>query len=109
MINSLPTHRHEDDRRVLTEWVRDFPLRTCKALEVKQDSILGDHFHKEKDEVFYLLKGSGFVTLDSDRTELKVGDVIYAARGVKHTFELAKDSILLEAGNKPFDPTDDYK
>ena len=108
MINSLPTHKHEDNRRILTEWVMDFPLRTCKVLEVKEDSTLGDHYHKEKDEIFYLFKGSGEVTLAGTTELLKEGDIVFARRGIKHTFKLKKDSILLEAGNKPFDKSDDY-
>lgn len=108
MINSLPVHKHDDDRRTLTEWVKDFPLRTCKVLEVKQDSRLGDHYHKEKDEIFYLLKGHGFVTLGDKTDELRQGDIVFAHRGTKHTFELKKGSILLEAGTKPFDKSDDY-
>lgn len=109
MINSLPTHKHSDDRRILIEWIKDFPVRTCKALIIKKDCMLGDHYHKNKDEIFYLLYGSGEVTLNGETEKLKEGDIVFAGRGIKHTFKLKKQSILLEAGTKPFDPKDDYK
>lgn len=109
MINSLRVTKHEDDRRILVEWVKDFPFRTCKAILVKKDSTLGGHLHREKDEVFYLLRGSGQVKLDNEESPLHEGDIVFAGRGIKHTFKLVKDSILLEAGSKSFDPKDDYK
>lgn len=108
MINSLPVHKHSDDRRILIEWVKDFPVRTCKALVAKKDCVLGDHYHKEKDEIFYLFFGEGEVTLDGKTEKLKEGDIVFAERGQKHTFKLKKHAILLEAGTKPFDENDDY-
>ena len=109
MINSLPTEKHADERRILIEWIKDFPIRTCKAILLKKDATIGDHYHKEKDEIFYLLYGSGEVTLDGVTEKLKDGDIVFAGKGTKHTFKLKKNSILLEAGTKPFDKEDDYK
>lgn len=109
MINSLPIHRHIDKRRILTEWVKDFPVKNCKALETLEDCELGNHYHKEKDEIFYLFKGSGEVTLNGLTEPLNEGDTVFVGRETKHTFNLKKGSILLEAGTKPFDKTDDYK
>lgn len=109
MLNSLPVHIHEDNRRKLIEYVADMPIRTCKALVVKEDTVLGDHYHKLKDEIFYLLKGSGTVTLDGVTSPFNENDIVHAKAGVKHTFNLLEGSILLEAGTEPFDATDDYK
>lgn len=109
MINSLPVDTHEDDRRVLVEWVKDFSLRTCKVIILKKDTSIGNHYHKKKDEIFFLLQGKGEVELDGEREPLKLGDVVFAGKGTKHTFHLIEGSILLEAGTKPFDKSDDYK
>lgn len=109
MINSLPVETHEDDRRVLIEWVKDFPLRTCKVIILKEDATVGNHYHKKRDEIFFLLQGKGEVELDGKREALKLGDVVYAGRGTKHSFHLVSGSILLEAGSKPYDKKDDYQ
>lgn len=109
MINSMPVHRHVDHRRILTEWVKDFHVRNCKVIETLEDCELGNHYHKEKDELFYLFKGSGVVELDGKAEPLEEGDTVFVGRETKHTFKLKKDSILLEAGTKPFDKSDDYK
>lgn len=109
MINSLSTQLHEDERRLLIEWVKDFPVKNCKALIVKEKVPLGDHYHKNKEEIFYLLCGAGEVILDGISTPLVFNDIVHVKRGVRHTFLLESGSILLEAGTEPFDPTDDYK
>ena len=109
MINSLLTTRHDDERRILTEWIKDFPIRSCKVVEAKKDCIVGNHYHKNKDEIFYLLKGSGEVELDGLSEILQIGDIIYIPANQKHAFELTKGSILLGAATKPYDPNDEYK
>lgn len=110
MFNTLPVTKHDDQRRTLIEYVQNLPIRSCKALLIKEDTTVGNHYHKFKDEVFYLLKGYGSVLLgEGEMHPLQEGDIVYAPRGVKHIFNLHKDSILLEAGSEPFDPNDDYK
>lgn len=108
-MNKLPIHKHEDERRILIEYVKDMPIRNCKVLIIKEDTILGNHYHKLKDEIFYLLKGYGTVILDDAIYPMNEGDIVHATKGVRHTFKLNKGSILLEAGTEPFNPTDDYK
>ena len=110
MFNTLPVTKHEDKRRILIEYVKNLPIRTCKVILIKEDTIVGNHYHKLKDEVFYLLKGYGSVLLDDKAIyQFNEGDIVYAPRGVKHIFNMHKDSIILEAGTEPFDSTDDYK
>lgn len=108
-INSLPVSKHEDDRRILVEWLKDFPVKSCKVLVAKDDCEVGNHHHKIKDEIFYLLKGKGTVTLNGESETIKEGDVIYVPKDTIHSFVLEKDSILLGAGTKPYDPDDEYK
>lgn len=107
MINSLPVERHEDDRRLLIEWIKDFPLRASKIVIAKDNCNIGQHYHSKKDEVFYLLKGYGRVTLDGDTDEMNEGDIVFVGRGIVHSFWLEKESILLGCGTKPFDPDDE--
>lgn len=109
MINSLPTNRHDDERRTLIEWIQDFPVRSCKVVVAKGECLVGNHYHKNKDEIFYLLKGSGEVELDGLWETLNIGDVIYIPAGMRHSFELTDGSILLGASTKPYDKDDEHK
>lgn len=109
MINSLPTTKHEDDRRVLIEWLRDFNVRSCKVLVAKEKCDVGNHHHKLKDEIFYLLKGRGKATLDEKEESIKEGDVIFVPRNTTHSFILEEGSVLLGAGTRPYDTNDEYK
>ena len=42
------------------------------------------HYHKQTDEVYYVIDGQGTMTLDDDTIELHRGVVVYVPRGVKH-------------------------
>jgi len=104
----LPITKHEDNRRILVEWVKDFPIRTCKVLTVKEDSVLGSHYHNNKIDTFYLLKGSGEYEIGDDGwKELKEGDCVRADIKIPHSFKLKAGSILLEASTTPYDKKDE--
>ena len=106
----LPIEKHEDDRRTLIEWVKDFPIRTCKVLVMKKDGELGNHYHRRKVDIFYLLRGSGEYKIGKDDwQEFNEGDCLMAEIFKPHSFKLKKDSILLEASSKSFDPKDEIK
>ena len=104
-------YKHEDSRRVLTEWIKDMPIKAVKIVEVKDSKMpLGKHYHKNKDEYFYLLKGKGVVTLSGRRnfrTWLFPGETVFIPRGVAHTFELEAGTIMLGASTESFDPNDE--
>ena len=113
----LQTYRHEDKRRTLIEWIKDIPVRSIKTIYVKEKLPLGVHYHKNKDEVFYLQQGKGIMYLKSahdsqakmSREWIFEGECIYVPRGTIHVFELFPGSILLEAATEPFNEHDEIK
>ena len=108
---------HEDERRVLTEYVSDIPFRRAKVLQTKGNVTLGKHYHENNDSVFYMLKGKGNYTLKSAHdSKAKVsrgwmfeGDCLFVPRGVIHTFEILSDSIMLECATLPYDAKDEIQ
>jgi mannose-6-phosphate isomerase-like protein (cupin superfamily) len=112
MMN-LKTTKHEDNRRTLIEWVNDLPIKCIKTIYVKDNSPLGCHYHNHKDEVFYLVKGKGVVTLTypdkQERDWMFEEDCIFVPRGVIHTFVLEAGSILLEAATEVYKPEDEIR
>ena len=99
--------KHEDDRRILTEWISDFPIRCCKVLEMKQDGALGNHYHKNKVDTFYLLKGGGTYQIGDTQGHLIEGGCYRAENNIPHSFSLKAGSILLEASSTPYDKEDE--
>jgi oxalate decarboxylase/phosphoglucose isomerase-like protein (cupin superfamily) len=108
---NYPVTKHEDNRRVLIEWVKDFPFRSAKIVIAKDKLPLGKHYHQNKDELYYMLKGKMVYVLTTKkrvfRQWLFEGETLFVPRGVGHTFELFKDSILLGAQTEPFDQNDE--
>jgi len=105
----LNTYKHEDDRRILIEWISDFHIRNCKALLVKKDCELGKHYHNEKIDTFLLLKGSGTYKIGDESGELEEGGCYRALQNQLHTFYLKAGSILLEASTTPYDKKDEIQ
>jgi len=42
------------------------------------------HYHERTDEIYYIIGGTGWMTLDEQQIELNEGVVVYVPRGVKH-------------------------
>lgn len=106
--------RHEDDRRVLTEYISGIPFKRAKVLEVKQKSILGKHYHRENDSVFFLFKGSGRYFLKpldgaADEGNLAEGECLFVPRNVIHAFELDAGSVMLETASEIYDKNDEIQ
>lgn len=110
---NLKPQKHEDNRRILVEWVHDMPIKAVKHIFVKEKIALGNHYHLKKDEVFHLLKGKGTVMLTTKDSHTRdwmfEGETVYVPRGTIHTFLLYPDSILLEAATEPYDPSDEIR
>lgn len=110
MLNLTP--EHEDERRKL------FSFPEAKVLEVKEDSILGKHYHKKKTEIFIL--SSGTCTLQREfvkdgkrmgfnRIKMKPGEMQVINPFYYHEFHIKKGSVLIGLNSEPFTGDDDFK
>ena len=95
--------RHEDNRRTLTEFGNGKDWRLCKVVIIKEDCVLGNHYHKEKDESFMLIKGTGYF----NKEEMILFKEYFVSRGTVHEFFLTGDSILISLATKEFDSDDE--
>lgn len=98
---------HEDERRKLVEWANG-SFKECKVLTAKQDCIVGDHFHRNKDEVFYLLSGEAEKVVVGDKIDF-TGNYWFVPRGTYHAFYLREGAVLLGAATEFFDPADEIR
>lgn len=112
----FPT-RHEDERRILTEYISGIEFKRAKVLEIKEKCILGKHYHNKNDSVFFILKGKVVYMLrDASNSRAAVkrdwmyeGDCIFVPRGVVHTFTAFPGTIMLETSSEIYDPQDEIQ
>lgn len=108
MVSPLPPISI-DHRRALTEFGSGGNWKACKYLEITEDSVIGHHYHKNKDESFFLARGSGTATLSAMAYPIEAPCLIDVPRGIYHSFNLEKGSILIGLASEEHDPSDDHK
>ena len=96
---------HEDERRLLVEWGIGENWKVCKTIFIKEDTTLGNHFHKVKTECFMLVSGSGFF----NDSPMKIGKEYIVLPGNEHHFVLIKGSVLIGLCTHEYDKSDDYE
>jgi mannose-6-phosphate isomerase-like protein (cupin superfamily) len=99
---------HEDDRRKL------FSFPEAKLIIAKADAVIGNHYHKIKEESFILSEGTCFLYQKNEsgkdiEVEMQIGKIYTISPGTQHTFHLVKDSILIGLNSRPYDAADDYR
>ncbi len=102
---------HEDQRRTLLTAFNgdlgDFVARQVKFAIMKQDAILGGHYH-DYDELFYLLDGAGTFTVKDRAAEIieeydmVKGDRLFIPRGIAHKALIRTGSILVGCTTEPY-------
>jgi quercetin dioxygenase-like cupin family protein len=101
---------HEDGRRKLVEFAQG-EFHCCKALIAKEGCVVGQHYHRNKDEAFLLLTGraSRVVVGPSLWEDVAAPFVWQVPRGEYHAFYLDPGSVLVGTATEAFDPEDEIK
>lgn len=94
---------HEDDRRSL----EDFP--EGKLITANSDCVIGNHYHKVKTELFYLIMGEIEMTLNGESFPMQHGVCYKVSPLDHHSFKLKVYSQMIGLCSHIYDPTDDYK
>jgi mannose-6-phosphate isomerase-like protein (cupin superfamily) len=91
-------------------WIANNELYCGKILEIKQGKRCSLHYHKIKNESFYLRSGRLLVRVkenaDSavvEEFEMKPGDCMDVPSGLVHQMEALEDSELYEFSTQHFD------
>lgn len=50
-------------------------------------AAVGRHYHLETEEIYYVLSGTGQMTIGSETREVSAGDCVYIPRLLAHTLE----------------------
>jgi oxalate decarboxylase/phosphoglucose isomerase-like protein (cupin superfamily) len=88
------------------------PIRHLSYLEMRPGMIRGNHFHKLRQEYFYLISGNISLSLADVATgqtvalEIQPGDMVYIQPGVAHAFNPLTPGHAVEYAAQPFDFSD---
>ena len=99
------TPANSDARRDLYEF--EYPV--CKLVVAKTHCVLGQHYHKKKDELFLLISGECFATIALNAFPMARLEPLPVPACIPHTFALSPGSVLLCFCTAPYDPADDYR
>lgn len=85
--------------------------KISKALVAKQDCVVGDHYHRNKEERFLLLSGTALVVIIGNQRQESISAPceFIVPPNTYHLFGLVEGSILLGVASREFDPADEIK
>ncbi len=94
-----PDFIHNDERGSLVQLVHE-GYNQVNAVFTKKGTVRGNfHYHKNNDEVFYLISGKVTVTArqgsETQSFTFKGGDMFRINAGVRHSFEYIEDTYLV--------------
>ena len=91
--------KHHDKRRILTQLLTS-DIKQINTYEAVHGAILGDHFHKETIEYFYILSG---VLIYNNKKILKKGDLFVVEPEEKHSLLVKSDkAVFMTFLTKPY-------
>lgn len=89
-------------------WMANTDLYCGKLLELKKGKRCSFHYHKKKDETFYLLSGKVLIELEDFESLMIVGDCVRIKPRIKHRFSGLEDSVIIETSTH-HDESDSYR
>lgn len=98
-----------DNRRDLYELGSGGDWKVCKYLVVKEDAWIGEHYHKNKTELFSFIKGGGELLIGTVRGYVKAPYTVIVRPGTYHAFRMEAGSEIICLASEVHDPSDDHK
>ncbi len=121
-IDKLPNTREipgakrwDEDRGEFVQVAYQEEMRHLAVFEIKKGFSRGNHYHKKKEEIFYIFDGRlRAIFLDMDTREkgekiLEKGDRLRLKPRCGHLFIALEDTLVIEYSPQVFDPADSYK
>lgn len=96
-----------DSRRQLYEFGVGGNWKVAKYLIITSDCEIGGHLHRNKDELFLILRGSAEVNLDGQVSFAGPGEIIEVPRNTFHSFKCIDRTEILCLASELHNPNDD--
>lgn len=93
---------HEDTRRRITQLLTA-PIKQVNIYDAKKGSTLGNHYHKETDEYFYIVRGK--VMYNTSRI-FESGELFAVYPQEVHTIECLEDTKFMTFLTKAYSEED---
>jgi hypothetical protein len=93
----------------------DDPIRYLAYIELRADTVRGNHFHKIKEEWIYLIQGRVLLTFEEVNTgargsfSLETGELALISTGIAHALRALEPGLAVEFSKSRFDPADIYR
>lgn len=105
-MQSPKTYRENRPWGEFVEFTRNTPS-TVKIITVQPNEATSLQRHKLRDEFWYIISGNGFITIGSDKIEVKVNGEYFIERRTNHRLEAGNlPLVLLEVSTGEFDEND---
>jgi dTDP-4-dehydrorhamnose 3,5-epimerase-like enzyme len=107
--------RWEEERGEFVQVAYGEAMRHLAAFEIKKGYSRGNHYHKKKEEIFYIFQGkvkASFVDMDTLQKEEKIfekGDRIRVKPRCGHLFYGLEDTLVIEYSPQVYDKEDTFK
>jgi quercetin dioxygenase-like cupin family protein len=90
-------------------------IRYMAVIELRPDSVRGNHYHKVKKELVYVTQGEVLLVVEDIESlaraecRLRPGDLVVIQTGVAHALRVAKPGQAIEFSQARFDPADIHR
>ena len=107
--------RWEEERGEFVQVAYRETMHHLAAFEIRKGFSRGNHYHKRKEEIFYVVRGkikASFLDMDSLEKEEKIferGDKIRVNPYCGHLFYGLEDAFVIEYSPQVYDKEDSYK
>ena len=91
------------------------PASYLACVELRANIPRGNHFHKKRNESFYLIAGEAVLYLKDERSgeraqaDLRTGDLVFIEPMVAHVFVPVSNGHAVEFSKEPFEASDVYR
>lgn len=108
----VPGFERRDGRGVFREVLNGFDARTLVCGEMKEGSVLGNHYHRRTRVFFYLLHGEAQVrsvnveTGEKDLFSLQASQGVFFEVNESHAVLFLRDGEFVMLKSLPYDPAD---
>lgn len=79
------------------DWIMVTKDYAFKKLLINKGKILLNHYHKIKEETFYVSDGIGIITINGVKYNVKSGDSFHIPPGTRHSIKGITDLTIFEA------------
>lgn len=107
--------RWEEERGEFVQIAYQEAMHHLAAFEIKKGFSRGGHYHKNKEEIFYVFRGkikASFLDMDTLQKNEKIlekGDKIRVNPRCGHFFYGLEDAVIIEYSPQVYDKEDSYK